>query len=84
MFSPIEELLQELRQGRMIIITDDAGRENEGDLIAAAELVTPETVNFMVTNARGLLCAPITRERAVEIGIGEMVRNTDPMGTASR
>ena len=81
MFSPIEELLQELRQGRMIIITDDAGRENEGDLIAAAELVTPETVNFMVTNARGLLCAPITRERAVEIGIGEMVRNTDPMGT---
>ena len=81
MFSPIEELLQELRQGRMIIITDDAGRENEGDLIAAAELVTPETVNFMVTNARGLLCAPITRERAVEIGVGEMVRNTDPMGT---
>lgn len=81
MFSPIEELLQELRQGRTIIITDDAGRENEGDLIAAAELVTPETVNFMVTNARGLLCAPITRERAVEIGVGEMVRNTDPMGT---
>lgn len=81
MFSPIEELLQELRNGRMIIITDDEHRENEGDLVAAAELITPETVNFMVTNARGLLCAPITRERALELGLSEMTRNTDPMGT---
>ncbi len=81
MFSPIEELLQELRNGRMIIITDDEHRENEGDLIAAAELITPETVNFMVTHARGLLCAPITRERALELGLSEMTRNTDPMGT---
>jgi 3,4-dihydroxy 2-butanone 4-phosphate synthase / GTP cyclohydrolase II len=81
MFSPIEELIQELRNGRMIIITDDEHRENEGDLIAAAELITPETVNFMITNARGLLCAPITRERALELGLSEMTRNTDPMGT---
>lgn len=81
MFTPIEELLQELRQGRMIIITDDEGRENEGDLVAAAELITPETVNFMVTHARGLLCAPITRERALELGLNEMTRNTDPLGT---
>ncbi len=81
MFSPIEELLQELRHGRMIIITDDEGRENEGDLVAAAELITPETVNFMVTHARGLLCAPITRQRALELGLNEMTRNTDPLGT---
>ncbi|MGN0867886.1 MAG: bifunctional 3,4-dihydroxy-2-butanone-4-phosphate synthase/GTP cyclohydrolase II [Oligosphaeraceae bacterium] len=81
MFSPIEELLQDLRQGRMIIITDDEGRENEGDLVAAAELITPETVNFMVTHARGLLCAPITRQRALELGLNEMTRNTDPLGT---
>ncbi|MCQ2403589.1 MAG: bifunctional 3,4-dihydroxy-2-butanone-4-phosphate synthase/GTP cyclohydrolase II [Lentisphaeria bacterium] len=81
MFTPIEELLQELRQGRMIILTDDESRENEGDLIAAGELITPETVNFMVTEARGLLCAPIMRERALELGIGEMTRNTDPLGT---
>ena len=65
----------------MIIITDDEGRENEGDLVAAAELITPETVNFMVTHARGLLCAPITRQRALELGLNEMTRNTDPLGT---
>ncbi len=81
MFSTVEELIQDLRQGKMIIITDDEGRENEGDVVAAAESITPEIVNFMVTNARGLLCAPITRERALELGLNEMTRNTDPLGT---
>lgn len=81
MFSPIEEIVQELRQGRMVIITDDENRENEGDIIASGELITPEIVNFMVSNARGLVCAPITRERALELGLSEMTRNTDPLGT---
>ena len=81
MFSTIDEIIQDLRHGRMVIITDDEGRENEGDIIASGELITPEIVNFMVTNARGLVCAPITRERALELGIGEMTRNTDPLGT---
>lgn len=80
-FNTIEELVQDLAVGKMIILTDDEKRENEGDLVFAGEFATPEKVNFMVTHARGLVCCPITRERALELGIGEMTHNTDPLGT---
>ena len=59
----IEEALEDLRNGKMIIVVDDEDRENEGDLLAAAELTTPESVNFMVTHARGLICMPLTEKR---------------------
>lgn len=80
-FNTIEELVQDLAAGKMVILTDDEKRENEGDLVFAGEFATAEKVNFMVTHARGLVCCPITRERAVELGIGEMTHNTDPLGT---
>lgn len=67
----------------MVIVVDDENRENEGDLVAAADLISPETINFMVTHARGLLCAPLTESRCKELGLHKMVSdNTDPMGTA--
>ena len=66
MFNTIEELAVDLAAGKMIVLTDDEKRENEGDLIMAAEKVTPEAVNFMVTHARGLVCSPMTRERALD------------------
>ena len=81
MFSRIEDLTAALAAGEMIVLTDDENRENEGDVIMAAEMATPEKVNFMVTHARGLLCAPITKARALELGLHEMARNTDPLGT---
>ena len=81
MFSRIEDLTAALARGEMIVLTDDENRENEGDVVMAAEMATPEKVNFMVTNARGLLCAPITKARALELGLHEMTRNTDPLGT---
>ena len=61
-FCTVEEAVEEIRQGRMIIVTDDPGRENEADLIIAAEFATPEAINFMVTHARGLVCAPLSPE----------------------
>ncbi len=72
-FDPIEEILKEVRAGRMVIVTDDADRENEGDLVMAAEKITPEAVNFMATHGRGLICAPITEERAEALGLQRMV-----------
>ena len=81
MFSRIEDLTAALARGEMIVLTDDENRENEGDLVMAAEMATPEKVNFIVTHARGLLCAPITKTRALELGLHEMTRNTDPLGT---
>ncbi len=74
LFDPIEEVLAELRAGRMVVVTDDADRENEGDLVMAAEMVTAEAVNFMATHGRGLICAPITEERAERLGLPRMVR----------
>lgn len=81
MFNNVEELMSALAAGEMVVLTDDENRENEGDLVMAAEKVTPEAVNFMVTHARGLVCAPLPRARAIELGLHEMTRNTDPMGT---
>jgi 3,4-dihydroxy 2-butanone 4-phosphate synthase/GTP cyclohydrolase II len=79
----IEEAIEDIRQGKVIIVVDDEGRENEGDFLAAAEKVTPEMINFMATHGRGLICAPITENRCKELGLTAMVNNnTDPMETA--
>ncbi len=72
-FNTIEEVLDDIRAGKMVIITDDADRENEGDLLMAAEKVTPEAVNFMAMHGRGLICAPITAGRAEQLGLQRMV-----------
>ena len=74
-FAPIEEILEEIRNGRMVVIVDDEDRENEGDLIMAAELVTPQDINFMVTHARGLVCLSLTRERCRQLGLPPMVQD---------
>lgn len=74
-FAPIPELLEEIRAGRMVVIVDDEDRENEGDLIMAAELVRPADINFMVTHARGLVCLSLTRERCRQLGLPPMVRD---------
>lgn len=71
----VEELLDDIRAGRMVILTDDEARENEGDLIIAAEHATPEAINFMATHARGLICAPVTKERAGQLGMPPMVQH---------
>ncbi|MDD2245599.1 MAG: bifunctional 3,4-dihydroxy-2-butanone-4-phosphate synthase/GTP cyclohydrolase II [Proteiniphilum sp.] len=69
----IEEAIDEIRKGNFIIVVDDEDRENEGDLIIAAECITPEKINFMETHARGLICAPVTKERAEELELPMMV-----------
>jgi len=73
-FDPIEEVLAEIRAGRMVIVTDDADRENEGDLIMAAEKITPEALNFIGTHARGMICVPITTARARQLELPSMVQ----------
>ena len=79
----IEEAIEDIRQGKVIIVVDDEDRENEGDFLAAAEKVTPEMINFMATHGRGLICAPLTESRCKELGLHVMVsNNTDPMETA--
>ncbi|MBR7121598.1 MAG: bifunctional 3,4-dihydroxy-2-butanone-4-phosphate synthase/GTP cyclohydrolase II [Lentisphaeria bacterium] len=80
-FDSIEAAVEDIRNGRMIIVTDDENRENEGDLVCAAELITPEKINFMITHARGLVCAPITEKRARELGIWRPA-STDHFQTA--
>ncbi|MEK0314183.1 bifunctional 3,4-dihydroxy-2-butanone-4-phosphate synthase/GTP cyclohydrolase II [Cohnella sp. 56] len=82
-FDTIEAALEELKQGKMVLVVDDEDRENEGDLIALAEKATAEVINFMITKARGLVCAPITQERAEQLDLPPMVsHNTDYHGTA--
>ena len=79
----IAEAIEAIRQGEIIIVVDDEDRENEGDFLAAAELVTPEMINFMATHGRGLICTPLTENRCKELGLHAMVtNNTDPMETA--
>ena len=76
----IEEAIEEIRAGKMIIVVDDEDRENEGDFLAAAETVTPEMINFMATHGRGLICAPLTESRCKELNLRAMVtNNTDHM-----
>ncbi|HWI64074.1 MAG TPA: bifunctional 3,4-dihydroxy-2-butanone-4-phosphate synthase/GTP cyclohydrolase II [Symbiobacteriaceae bacterium] len=82
-FSTIPQALDEIRNGRMIIVVDDENRENEGDLVMAAEKVTPEAINFMARYGRGLICLPMTAERLCELAIPDMVeKGGDHMGTA--
>lgn len=83
MFDTIEAAIADLQAGRMIIVVDAQDRENEGDLVCLADKVTPDIINFMVTHARGLVCAPITKERAEELDLALMVtENTDRHGTS--
>jgi 3,4-dihydroxy 2-butanone 4-phosphate synthase / GTP cyclohydrolase II len=82
-FATIEEAIEEIRDGRILVVVDDEDRENEGDLVMAADKVTPEAVNFMVTHARGLMCVPMLGERLDALRLGMMVtENTAPMATA--
>lgn len=82
-FSSIQEGINDLKQGKMIIVVDDEGRENEGDLVIPAEIATGENINFMIKHARGLLCAPIEEELAKKLNIYSMVeKNTDNHETA--
>jgi len=82
-FATIDEGIEEIRAGRILIVVDDEDRENEGDLVMAADLATPEAVNFMAKHGRGLICVPMTGERLDELKIAMMVAdNTAPMGTA--
>ncbi len=79
----IEEAIEDIRQGKVIIVVDDENRENEGDFLAAAEKVTPAMINFMATHGRSLICAPLTENRCEDLELNMMVRNnTDPMETA--
>ena len=79
----IPEAIEHLRQGKMIVVVDDEDRENEGDLIGAADLVTPEMINFMTVHARGLVCVPLPETRCDELGLDIMVsRSSDPKETA--
>jgi len=82
-FNSIEEALEDIREGKMVVVIDDEDRENEGDLLMAAEKVTPEAINFMATYGRGLICTPVASERLIQLGIEQMVTdNTETMGTA--
>ncbi len=71
----IEEAINDIRDGKVVIVVDDENRENEGDFIAAAETVTPEMINFMATNGRGLICAPLTEDRCQDLDLNMMVQN---------
>jgi 3,4-dihydroxy-2-butanone 4-phosphate synthase/GTP cyclohydrolase II len=79
-FATIEAAIRELNAGRMIVIVDDADRENEGDLMAAAEMITPETINFMATHGRGLICLAINNERTNELKLGPMAAENTALG----
>jgi len=82
-FATIDEALADIRAGRMVIVVDDADRENEGDFIMAAEKATPENLNFMVTHGRGIVCVPMTGQRLDELRIPLMVsKNNESHGTA--
>jgi 3,4-dihydroxy 2-butanone 4-phosphate synthase / GTP cyclohydrolase II len=80
--APITEIIDEIRAGRMVVLVDEEDRENEGDLLFAAEFVTPEAINFMIRHARGLVCLTLTEERCRQLGISHMARdNKSPLGT---
>ncbi len=82
-FGTVEQALEDIRHGRLVIVADDEDRENEGDLVGAAELITPATVNFMATHGRGLICLALTAERCDQLGLTQMAdRNTEEFSTA--
>ena len=79
----ITEAIEDIRNGKVIIVVDDENRENEGDFICAAEIASPEIINFMAKYGRGLICMPLTDSRSKELNLNPMVvNNTDPMDTA--
>src|SRR3954469_20841156 len=81
--SQATEIIADIRAGKMVILVDEEDRENEGDLVLAADFVTPEAINFMATHARGLICLTLTEERCAQLGLSLMVStNRSPMGTA--
>ncbi len=80
--APIQDIIAEIRAGRMVVLVDEEDRENEGDLLMAAEFVTPEAINFMIRHARGLVCLTLTEERCRQLGLTHMAReNKSPLGT---
>ena len=82
-FNKVEEAIEDIRKGKMVVVVDDEDRENEGDLVIAAEKISPDSINFMAKYAGGLICLPIIRERLEELNIDRMVvKNTDPNRTA--
>ena len=82
-FGTIEQAIEDLRNGKIVIVADDEDRENEGDLVCAAELVTPEMINFMTLHGRGLICLALTGERCDQLGLPQMTeRNTEELATA--
>ncbi|MGH3001251.1 MAG: 3,4-dihydroxy-2-butanone-4-phosphate synthase, partial [Gaiellaceae bacterium] len=82
-FATVEAAIEDIREGRMVVVVDDPDRENEGDLVIAAQFATPDAVNFMATHARGLICLCLTEERADRVGLRPMTeRNEAPLGTA--
>ncbi len=82
-YSTVEEALEELKKGKIILCTDDPDRENEGDMICAGQFATRENINFMASYAKGLICTPMSAERASKLGFDAMVtNNTDNHGTA--
>src|SRR2546429_2490815 len=82
-FATIEEAIEDIREGRMVVVVDDEDRENEGDLTIAAQFATPEAINFMATHARGLICLCLTEERADELALRPMTEHNEaPLGTA--
>jgi 3,4-dihydroxy 2-butanone 4-phosphate synthase/GTP cyclohydrolase II len=81
-FDPIEAVVADIRAGKMVLVTDDADRENEGDLVCAAQTITPAQVNFMATHGRGLICAPLSEDRAQQLSLDVMVqRNREALTT---
>src|SRR5258707_14166903 len=82
-FATVEEAIEEIREGRMVVVVDDEDRENEGDLTIGAQFATPDAINFMATHARGLICLCLTAERCDELELRQMTEhNETPYGTA--
>ena len=81
-FSPIKDVIEDIRNGRPVVIVDDENRENEGDIVAAAEKTTPEIINFMATCGRGLICVPLDSKRAEELNLSTPAILSDPFHTA--
>src|SRR6201995_4078888 len=82
-FAAVEDAIEDIREGRFVVVVDDPDRENEGDLVIAAQFATPETINFMATHARGLIWLCLTEERADELALRPMTDNNEaPLGTA--
>ncbi len=82
-FGTIEQAIEDIKEGRLVIVADDENRENEGDLVGAAEGMTPDAVNFMAKYGRGLICLSLTRERCGELELPQMAdENTEANGTA--